>query len=388
MSVFQHSWKLILSAGVAGFVPCLATTAVASAEDEKPAAKATEEKPAEEKAEEKAADKDEAKADKDEEADRYAVPKDASAEELVAFIQKVQSVRVRSQEEYDAHRKKLVPAVREAAAKVMELEKDDPKSENYQAAQFAAIAVRLPDLLEGSEEESREILAATTELLSSKEPGDIARNDLALGSAVARYLEMGGKYDLAKQALTSFGEIYGKAAEKNEALKPLVESMAASLRRVNLPGNEIEIKGKTVDGKDFDWKAYSKGKVVLVDFWATWCGPCIAELPNVKKNYEKYHEKGFDVVGISLDTDREKLEEFLETEGTEWAQLFEDGAGWKHPVAVHYGIQGIPTVILVDQQGKVVSLNARGPELGRLLEKLLGSDGSASNEGDDEAKKE
>jgi thiol-disulfide isomerase/thioredoxin len=159
--------------------------------------------------------------------------------------------------------------------------------------------------------------------------------------------------------------------------------MAGTLRRMNLLGNEIEIKGKLVDGTDFDWKAYSKGKVILVDFWATWCGPCLAELPNVKKNYEKYHDKGFDVVGISLDTDRKKLESFLEEEGTKWAQLFEDDAGWKHPVAVHYGISGIPTVILVDQQGKVVSLNARGPELGKQLEKLLGSSDSTEKKDDE-----
>ncbi len=351
MSVVQHSWKLVLAAGIVGIV---SFAAVGAADDEKPEG-------------DKAAD-----AAKDEEADRYAVPKDASSDELIAFIENLQSFRATTRDEFVAHQQKSGPAIREAAAKVLELEKDNKKSANYRKAQFLSIVARLPELRSGSEEDVREIIGATADLLSAKEPDEFDRNDGALARAVAQQLESGGKAELAKEALTSFSKILAKAAEKNEELKPMVDAMAGSLRRMELLGNEIEIEGKTVDGKDFDWKAYSKGKVVLVDFWATWCGPCIGELPNVKANYEKYHAKGFDIVGISLDEDRERLEAFLEKEGTNWAQLFEDGAGWKHPVAVHYGIQGIPTVILVDQKGKVVSLNARGPKLGQLLEELLG----------------
>jgi peroxiredoxin len=91
----------------------------------------------------------------------------------------------------------------------------------------------------------------------------------------------------------------------------------------------------------------------------------------VKKNYEAYHERGFEVVGISLDQDRAKLEKFIEKEQNPWLTLH-DGAWDDNPVANYYGIVGIPTVILVDKEGKVVSTNARGPELGKLLTELLG----------------
>ena len=143
-------------------------------------------------------------------------------------------------------------------------------------------------------------------------------------------------------------------------------------RHLNLLGNPIELTGTKLDGSDFDWSDY-EGKVVLVDFWATWCGPCLAEAPNVKKNYDKYHDRGFEVVAISLDTKKSALEKYIQTKEVPWVNLFEAGKGWKHPMAVKYGVSAIPTVFLVNRDGNVVSLRARGAELGKQLKKLLGT---------------
>jgi len=115
---------------------------------------------------------------------------------------------------------------------------------------------------------------------------------------------------------------------------------------------------------------------VLVDFWATWCGPCRAEVPNVLENYLKYHKLGFDVVGISLDEKRSDAEDYVTQTNIPWPSLFHESSGetgWQNPMAVKYGITGIPTAILVDQEGNVVSMQARGPRLGAALEKLLGN---------------
>ena len=112
-----------------------------------------------------------------------------------------------------------------------------------------------------------------------------------------------------------------------------------------------------------------RGKPVVLNFWATWCPPCIRELPNVKKMYETYHSRGFEVIGISQDRAMEPLTKFLEKEKLPWVNLFDQEKG--NGLADYYGVMSIPLAILVDQQGRVVSMEARGEELGRLLEKYL-----------------
>lgn len=174
------------------------------------------------------------------------------------------------------------------------------------------------------------------------------------------------------------GAIYDRLAKiasesKDANFRSNADVFQATGRRIQLPGNKIELNGKTLAGNELNWDSF-RGKVVLVDYWATWCSPCVRELPNVKKNYEKYHAKGFDVIGISLDESRKTLQEFVDKEKIPWTQMFDDSkdVGWAHPMARYYGISSVPTAILVDKDGTVVSMSARGEELSALLEKLLG----------------
>ena len=155
-------------------------------------------------------------------------------------------------------------------------------------------------------------------------------------------------------------------------------SMATRVRgmvnRANLTGSKLEIEGKKLDGTELDWESY-RGKVVLVDFWATWCGPCLQSLPHVQSLYDQYHSKGFEVIGISLDHDRRTLEKFLERRELPWPQLFQDpdpnSGSPMHPMATKYGISAIPAAFLVDQKGNVVSAKALGPDLEKMIQKLL-----------------
>ena len=145
--------------------------------------------------------------------------------------------------------------------------------------------------------------------------------------------------------------------------------LASAKMMAELKAKPLDLTFKAVDGSEVDLQKL-RGKVVLIDFWATWCGPCMAELPNVIKAYEKYKEKGFEIIGISLDEDKADLARVLKTKKITWPQYF-DGKGWENPYAKKYGIEGIPTMWLVNKAGMVTDTDAT-EELAEKIEKLLG----------------
>lgn len=133
-------------------------------------------------------------------------------------------------------------------------------------------------------------------------------------------------------------------------------------------GEVVELKFNAVKGGKVDLAAM-KGKVVLIDFWATWCGPCVAEVPNVVATYNKLHEKGFEIVGIPLDQHKSALTKFIKDKDMKWPQYF-DGKCWQNEISTRFGISGIPAMWLVGKDGKLVSTNVRG-QLEAAVEKEL-----------------
>jgi thiol-disulfide isomerase/thioredoxin len=210
----------------------------------------------------------------------------------------------------------------------------------------------------------------------------IDTSELSLAGNAGRAAEYNGSNELAVQTYRELGKII--AAQKNKKVAQSAARFIGAARRLGLKENTMLVEGTTLEGKPLDWSKYS-GKIVLIDFWATWCGPCRAELPNVRKNYEAYHDRGFEVIGVSLDQHREDLDKFMEKEKLPWTIVTDDswnkekdvetGDGEKlapGQLANYYGVFGIPTMILLGKDGRAITLNARGEALTHELEKAFG----------------
>lgn len=142
---------------------------------------------------------------------------------------------------------------------------------------------------------------------------------------------------------------------------------AALLTGIGRPAPDFmqtDTKGKPVE------LAVFKGQYVLIDFWASWCGPCRAENPNVLRNYREFHSKGFTVLGVSLDEKKDKWLAAIRQDGMPWTQV-SDLKGWKNEVAVQYGVEGIPMNFLLDRNGTIIARGLRGPELDKTLKEFV-----------------
>jgi thiol-disulfide isomerase/thioredoxin len=338
------------------------------------------------------------------EADPFAVPNGTPAE-LLAYIEKVQKMRPEgrpTRQELLQFVLKSRQAMLEAADKILA---DKPTDEQFtKAAESKLACLELLSRLNApgaakklavfadqlkKAGKTRLARAAQSVVLIAKanQPGDAAamkkllaetrrflaegpltRRDLGLMMTVGQALEYSDHPKLAAEAYKEFAAI---AAKSDDPLAARYASrFEAAGRRMALPGHRIKIEGLTMDGKKFDWEKFSKGKVVLVDFWATWCGFCLREIPEMKRLYRAYHDRGFEIVGLAGDDTREPLEHFLESAEIPWTIVY--GKEGPSPTIEYYGIAGFPTMILVAKDGKVVSLNARGETLRDELTRLLG----------------
>lgn len=166
--------------------------------------------------------------------------------------------------------------------------------------------------------------------------------------------------------LRKLAEIFQKLGNTDEA-KEYQQKAQPVIARVGKPMPAFT--ATDLDGNPISLRDY-RGKVVLLDFWAVWCGPCITEMPNIKQVYNKYKDKGFDIIGISLDTDEKRLRDYLKENDIAWRQVF-SGKGWQSPVSQQYGIRGIPAPWLIAKDGTLITKQARGRALSELVAEVL-----------------
>ena len=160
-------------------------------------------------------------------------------------------------------------------------------------------------------------------------------------------------------------------AMNTPSAKQMKEQVDHEQKLASMENKPLTIEGVKLDGSKFssaDWK----GKVIFVDFWATWCGPCKAELPRVKKAYADFHDKGLEVLGVSCDHAGSDLQQFLDSnKDMPWPQLFDTKHPDWNPIATSYGIEAIPTMFLIDKKGVLRSVTAR-ENFEEMIPKLLG----------------
>ena len=216
--------------------------------------------------------------------------------------------------------------------------------------------------------ESHGSLKSALDDILKSEDADVGTKAEASGVSVLSSIEDVESGTLTQEEWQTRAEAHLKAYPDSPRNKMIQGRIDSARLLAELKTKALDLKFTAVDGSELDL-AKLRGKVVLLDFWATWCGPCVAEIPNVVAAYKKLHDKGFEIVGISLDHDKAKLEAFTKEKGMTWPQYF-DGKGWENEVSTRFGIHSIPAMWLLNKKGLVVSTEARG-SLEAEVEKLL-----------------
>lgn len=289
------------------------------------------------------------------------IPKDADRATLEKILATAKRARPASPEQYQ----QVQTAIRDASNGLVKLipDKNDPVR---MQAELDALSSAAALMVNESSESRAQVLERMQAHLKSRDELNMA--DVQTGIIVAFYLEMQPQKTPARDAYAMLDQRLKD--DPREEMQAVRTTLQANVRRLEMLGNKLELDAKTIDGQAIKTDDFA-GKFVIVDFFATWCKPCVAELPQLEKYYGKYHDHGLEVVTISIDADRGTLDSFLETHQLPWPVIYDDAQTLEDKLQMKYGVLSLPTVLLLNKEGVVVSLEARGPELDRLMERIF-----------------
>jgi thiol-disulfide isomerase/thioredoxin len=266
--------------------------------------------------------------------------------------------------------KALLATIHELTAKPQGKDAADPVT--VAQGYHYLVQYRAARVLTGQFADEAQLISAVDSLLAIEQNPEFYQQ----AKQIAAGLEQAGRRETAVQFVDRIGAAFAKSTDAD-----LVQDAAAwkqtAMRRLSLVGKPFELTGTLSTGEQVDWKAL-RGKVVVVDFWATWCQPCVQLLPDLKRIHAKYHAQGLELVGVSLDQKRADLDAFLARSPLPWPTLANialppgsTDPGQPEANAERCGVEYIPVLVVIDKQGVATAVNLHGEALEAEIERLL-----------------